>query len=289
MSNDGPLISVIIPTFNRSEVFKRAISSVLAQSYKNYELIIVDDGSTDNTSSVIQEIFSESTKDSKNLIYCFQENKGVSAARNYGVSRSRGSWLAFLDSDDEWFEKKLELQVKKISESTCRWVHGEEIWIRNGVRVNQRKIHQKSGGDIFCSSLNLCLVSPSTVMIDRETFINAGRFDEDFIVCEDYDLWLKLSLNNQIEFIETPLIKKYGGHQDQLSAKYKAMDFWRVKSMMRILSSEEITGEKKDQVIKVALKKCEILLNGYKKHNNMNNYDEVDHWHRTLCNINALT
>ena len=273
---NGPLISVIIPTFNRSLLLQRAINSVLKQTYENFELIIVDDGSTDNTSEIVKDIIKRKTK--QELVYIEQKNEGVSSARNNGVRRSRGEWIAFLDSDDEWLVKKLELQVNFIKNNANHWVHGEEVWIRNGKRVNQKKIHQKSGGDIFRSSLALCLVSPSTVMIHRELFIISGGFNEEFIVCEDYDLWLRLALEHEVGFIKDPLINKYGGHEDQLSQKFKAMDYWRVKSMFQILQSRKLSESKRSILLNVLQRKSHILLNGYEKHNNMKNYDEVLSW-----------
>lgn len=270
-----PFFSVIIPTYNRAHTIERAISSVFAQGFDDYELIIVDDGSTDKT----QEVLTFFAKNKPNNVFVKllrTENKGVSAARNYGVNYASGTWISFLDSDDEWLPHKLQAQYNFIQDNPdYKLVHGEEIWIRNGVRVNQKKIHQKDGGDIFERATELCLISPSAVAIETDTYLEHGGFREDFPVCEDYDLWLKITSLMPVGFIKDPIINKYGGHEGQLSAQFKAMDFYRVKSLKWILKNRELTPEKRNKVLEVALKKCTILLNGYQKHNNEENVPQV--------------
>ena len=126
-------VSVIIPTFNRFNLISRAIDSVLSQTIKPFEIIVVDDGSSDNTSTFIKNNY-------KSVKLIKQKNLGVSKARNVGIKNSSGDWIALLDSDDEWKKNKLEVQIKSLSEydyySVC---HTNEIWIRNGIRVNQKK------------------------------------------------------------------------------------------------------------------------------------------------------
>lgn len=271
----APLISVIVPTFNRAELLNRAIGSVMAQSFKDFDLWIVDDGSTDNTKEVVLKLIGKYKEENK-IHYLKTENKGVSSARNWGVEHSKGKWLAFLDSDDQWLKDKLEKQVDYTKEnSDVPLVHGEEIWIRKGKRVNQKKIHKKCGGRIFQKCVPLCLISPSAVMIRRDVFNQHGGFDEEFTVCEDYDLWLKLTSLYKVGFIETPIIKKYGGHPDQLSHKFKAMDYWRVRALFRILSLRDLSSENVNMVKEEIIKKSQILIEGYKKHNNMENFHEI--------------
>ena len=265
-------ISVIIPTFNRADTILRAVDSVLAQSYKDFELIVIDDGSSDNTYHVLSPYIERNQ-----LHYFKQENKGVSAARNYAVKKSNGHWISFLDSDDSWLPHKLETQVDYInSNPSCSLVHGEEIWIRNGKRVNPKKKHAKSGGDIFVRSLELCLISPSAVILRRELFDHMGGFREDFEVCEDFDLWLKITSLYEVGFIKEPIINKYGGHQDQLSRKYFAMDLWRVRSIAWILENRSLSDLKREKALNILKHKCEVLINGYKKHDNLKDLDEVE-------------
>lgn len=256
------MISVIIPVFNREVELQRALESVFNQSYKDFEVIVVDDGSSDNSVSVAQKFDVKLIK---------QQNLGVSAARNSAIKISQGDYIAFLDSDDEWLPHKLEKQISY--KSVC--VHTEEIWVRNGKRVNQMKKHQKGAGDQFIPSLDLCLISPSSVMIKKSVFDEIGLFREDYPVCEDYDLWLKLTSLYEIDFIEEPQIIKYGGHEDQLSRKYKAMDYWRVKSLVWVLENRELVPEKHQAVLDVLARKLDILIKGYEKHGHADKVSEM--------------
>jgi glycosyltransferase involved in cell wall biosynthesis len=266
-------ISAIIPTFNRAEVLPRAIDSIINQTISCHEIIVIDDGSTDKTFEILKEYI-----ENKQIVYKKTENKGVSAARNDAIKLASGDWISFLDSDDEWLPIKNEKQLEILKLENTNLIHGEEIWIRNGKRVNPKFKHKKTGGMIFEKCLPLCLISPSATMIKKSILQEFGGFDESFIVCEDYDLWLKITLRNPVSFVETPVINKYGGHEDQLSMKFKAMDYYRIKSMQRILITELLSAKQQELIKKEIICKGEILLNGYQKHNNMQNYKEVEAW-----------
>ena len=266
-------VSVIIPTYNRELVIRRAVDSVLKQSFKNFELIIIDDGSTDSTPSILENY---KKKDERIAVYV-QKNRGVSSARNLGIDKAKGKWVAFLDSDDEWLEDKLEKQINFAKNNpTIPLIHGEEIWVRNGRRVNPKNKHQKFGGDIFEKCLALCLISPSASFISRDLLEEYNGFDENYPVCEDYDLWLRITKDHEVGFIETPILIKYGGHEDQLSRKYFAMDFWRVKSLDRIYDSKCFSKELKLKIQKEILSKANILKLGYIKHNNLNDLPYIE-------------
>lgn len=258
------LVDIIIPSFNRAPLLERAIESVLKQKYRNFNLYIVDDGSSDETPQLMTKYSGHSQ-----VHYLRQDNKGVSAARNLGIKSSSAPWIAFLDSDDEWLAHKLSTQIDFISRNPkCRFVHSNEIWIRHGERVNPKKKFDKSNNDIFRRSLEMCLISPSTVMIKRELSEEHGHFDESFVICEDYDLWLKILATEEVGFIPDYLINKYGGHEDQLSTKFPAMDFWRIRSMINLLSKEKLELKKRKLIIEEINKKAPILLQGYLKHQN---------------------
>jgi glycosyltransferase involved in cell wall biosynthesis len=250
-------VSVIIPTFNRAQKVSRAISSVLGQTFTHFEVIVIDDGSTDETGDVLTGF-----KDRINLIR-HAENRGVSAARNSGIAASQSPLIAFLDSDDYWLPEKLETQVRYFRDNpdavACQ---PEEIWVRNGVRVNPWKKHIKPSGDIFERSLKLCVVSPSAVMIRRSVFNEVGLFDEDFPVCEDYDLWLRIGCRYPIYLIETFLLVKEGGHPDQLSAMLKGMDRYRIRAMIKLLNEGYLNEEQTQAVYCELEKKCRIYGNG---------------------------
>lgn len=254
-------VSVIIPTHNRAASILRAVESVLQQSYENIELIVVDDGSEDQTSAILQG-------HSGVQIISWDVRRGVSVARNKGVAASTGEWIAFLDSDDEWMPAKLEKQLDLASRERVPLVHGEEIWIRNGRRVNPKKKHRKYGGDIFERCLKLCLISPSAVLIRRDVFEETGGFDEDFPVCEDYDLWLKITSLHRVGFVADPVLIKYGGHSDQLSRHYKCMDYWRVLALERILALRALDPERRQRVVDEMLVKARVLEKGMVKHGN---------------------
>lgn len=255
-------IAVIIPTFNRMSVLSRALDSVYAQTLPPDEVLVVDDGSTDGTREFVQQNYPDA-------IYLYQDNKGVSAARNLGIKRSNSSWLAFLDSDDEWLPPKLELQVAGLRDNPdYSLVHSDEIWIRRGVRVNQMNKHQKTGGYIFDRCLPLCAISPSSVLITRQLLLEMDCFDERLPACEDYDLWLKVCCRYPVLYIDQPLLRKYGGHQDQLSAKYWGMDRFRVQALEKLLKSASLSGEQTQLSKTMLIQKSRILSAGASKRGN---------------------
>jgi glycosyltransferase involved in cell wall biosynthesis len=262
--------SIITPSFNRCDLLKRSITSVLKQTYKDFELIIIDDGSTDDTKSLIEKEFPQ-------VKYIYTQNQGVSAARNLGVKNSKYDWVCFLDSDDQWHESKLEAYAKYIAENrNCKLLHSNEVWYRNGVRVNQMKKHQKGGGDQFENSLEFCTISPSTVCMRKDIFLELGGFREDFEVCEDYDLWLKFTSLYLVDFIKEPLINKFGGHEDQLSTKFFAMDAWRIKSLCWVLENRDLDIKRAHKLKTVLLKKCTVLKKGYEKHAHFEKAQKLD-------------
>ncbi len=248
-------VSVVMPTFNRGWIIKEAVDSVLAQTYDRFELIVVDDGSADDTAAVLAPY-----QDRIRIIR--QENRGVSAARNRGVAASYGRWVAFLDSDDLWLPKKLEIQTAFFRDHPEALIcQTEETWVRNGRRVNPRRKHQKPSGYIFEPSLALCLVSPSAVMMTREFFDETGGFDETLPACEDYDLWLRISRRHPIHLINTPLIIKRGGHPDQLSRNW-GLDRYRIQSLQKIIQSGVLTSEQTEAAKDMLRKKCGIYAEG---------------------------
>ncbi len=256
-------ISVIIPTFNRAGFVTRAIDSVLNQTVAPHEIIVVDDGSTDNTCETLKARYSDSVS-----LHKRPENRGVSAARNFGIANCNGDWIALLDSDDEWLPDKLKHQIEQLRNSPHAICHTNEIWIRNGVRVNQMNKHQKYGGDIFHHCLPMCVMSPSTMLLQKDIILQAGGFDESLPACEDYDLWLRLCAQFPVLYLDQQLIKKYGGHADQLSRKHWGMDRFRVQSMDTLLQSGTLSNDQEVITQQMLKKKLCILQGGATKHNN---------------------
>ncbi|MEA3280359.1 MAG: glycosyltransferase [Thermodesulfobacteriota bacterium] len=251
----NPLVSVIIPTYNRGWIIKEAVDSVLSQYFVDFELIVVDDGSTDNTRDILDAY--------KNDIKVLRHNnKGVSAARNRGIALASGRFVAFLDSDDLWLPDKLSMQVDFFNSNKDALIcQTEEIWIRNNVRVNPKKRHKKLSGMIFEPSLCLCMVSPSAVMIKRELFEAVGLFDESLPACEDYDLWLRISSRYPVYLIDTPLIIKRGGHDDQLS-QAPGLDKYRIQAIKKIIESNMLSKKQYRAAVKTLKEKCYIYANG---------------------------
>ena len=252
-------ISVIIPTYNRKKTLERAIQSVINQSLSPFEILIIDDGSNDGTEEWVKDNF-------QNIKYIYQNNHGVSSARNIGIENAYGDWVAFLDSDDEWLPNKLYEQVKAIdSNPEIKFFHTNEIWIRNGIRVNQMKKHKKYGGYIFEKCLDICRISPSSALIQKEVFDNIGIFDESLRVCEDYDLWLRITSKYPVVFLDVPLIYKYGGHADQLSKVNDGIESYRIQSLEKIIKSGLLSDEQKVMAVNVLVNKMKIYSKGLEK------------------------
>ena len=254
MDNIGN-ISVVIPTYNRRQTIGRSIDSVLNQTLFPSEIIVVDDGSTDGTSDYIQSNF-------PSIKLLSQPNKGVSAARNMGIKSADANWIALLDSDDEWFSQKLEKQVLALSQNPdVKFCHTEEIWFRNGVHVNQMKKHQKYGGHIFGKCLDICRISPSSVLFHQSLLDDVGYFDKDLKVCEDYDLWLRITAKYPVLYIDEPLLKKYGGHEDQLSKVKDGIESHRIKVLEKLIMQKFTSGQK-NVMLKMLIEKLTIFSIG---------------------------
>jgi len=253
-----PLVSVVIPTYNRAWCLAEAVDSVLAQELRGFELIVVDDGSTDDTPRLL-EGYGEAVRTLR------RENHGVSAARNAGIAAARAELIAFLDSDDLWLPGKLRRQVEFFTSHPKALIcQTEEFWVKNGRRVNPGKRHRKRGGMIFEPSLELCLVSPSAVMLRRGLFDRVGLFDERLPACEDYDLWLRVSCCHPVGLIDTPLIVKRGGHADQLS-RAPGLDKHRIESIAKLLSSGILTNFQRRAAAAVLQQKCRVYAGGCRK------------------------
>ncbi len=255
-----PKVSVIIPTYNRLSMVKEAIDSVLKQDFEDFELIVVDDASTDGT---VEEIKRYGGR--VRLLQHF-ENRGVSAARNKGILHARGKYIAFLDSDDLWVKGKLKIQVAFLDENPqYPLCYTDEIWIRRGRRVNPKIKHTKYSGWIFEKCLPLCTISPSSGVMRKTLFSKVGLFDEALPVCEDYDFWLRVSARFPIFFINKKLIVKRGGHSDQLSQRSWGNDRYRVIALEKLLSEPYTTPEERKMILDEMKRKCQILYKGFLK------------------------
>jgi glycosyltransferase involved in cell wall biosynthesis len=277
--DEMPLVSVIVPTYNRAHVLDRAVRSVLEQTLRDFELIVVDDGSTDSTPQVLGGF------DHK-LRVVSQENRGVSAARNAGIAAARGELLAFLDSDDEWTAEKLGRQTALFRRSNPFFIcHTDELWMRNGKEVPQKGIHRKQGGWFFERALERCLISPSSVMISRALLDQVGVFDEDLRAAEDYDLWLRVTAFHPVDFVPEPLVVKHGDGADQLSRTIPAIDRFRIAAIRKILANPTLRPGYRDAAVHELVKKCLIVAAGAAKRERNREADEYRELARTYAKL----
>lgn len=230
---------------------------------------MVDDGSRDETAVLIKNKFPE-------VHYIYQEQKGVSAARNRGIEEASCPWISFLDSDDEWKPQKIERQISALEKTHKRICHTNEIWIKNGRQINQKKKHRKKGGYIYSHCLPMCRISPSSVIIHQKIFDKVGRFDELLPVCEDYDLWLRICARYSVCFVDEPLIIKYGGHEDQLSQKYWGMDRFRIYALEKMIESGHLDHKQNKETARELIKKLKIYRIGAEKRGKYEEVEETD-------------
>jgi glycosyltransferase involved in cell wall biosynthesis len=254
-----PEVTVIIPTYNRSAFLREALTSVVGQRGVAPEIIVVDDGSRDDTPSVVDSF-------SSRVQYIRQSHSGVSAARNRGVVAGTGEWLAFLDSDDLWLPHKLSLQMDYVrADRNLKICQTGEIWIKNGRSLNPRKYHRQAEGHCFPRLLERCLVSPSAVVIHRDIFEVVGLFDETLPACEDYDMWLRVGCRFPIGLVKEKLVIKRGGHPDQLSASIPALDRYRIQSLVKLLRNEPLSRVQREMALQALDRKCRIVADGCRK------------------------
>jgi glycosyltransferase involved in cell wall biosynthesis len=254
------LFSVIIPAFNRRSFIGTAVNSVLGQTFRDLELIVIDDGSTDGTRDLIA-----SYKD-KRINYLFQPNRGVASARNRGLELSRGRYIAFLDSDDRWVPEKLEKAAEYVAEfPDIKIFHTEEVWYKKGRLLNQKKKHKKPTGHVYEKALPICCISISTAIIKRDVFDEVGAFDESFEACEDYDFWLRATARHEVKLIPLPLTLKDGGRPDQLSSSVWGLDRFRIKALEKMLVSGPLNTEYRKATTKELERKRGIFAAGAKK------------------------
>ncbi len=264
-------ISVIIPTYNRASLLPRAIKSVLKQTFSCNELIIVDDGSTDDTADIIKDLTRDQQHLPFRLISLKTENLGPGAARNKGLNLASQPYVAFLDSDDHWHKRKIEQQYTALKNNPeYRISHTKEKWLRRGSHLNQKKIHIPRQGYIFGHCLQLCAVGMSTVMVEISLIKEQGMFDENLRCCEDYDLWLKISSSEEFLLIDSPLTTKEGGRDDQVSFQYRVgMDKLRIEAIMNLISDIRLREDQIDLAYKELQKKAQIYGKGCIRHGRM--------------------
>ena len=226
-----PTVSVVVPTFNRAHLITCAIKSVLSQTYQDFEIIVVDDGSLDETKKSIQKC-----EDNRIKYIKHQKTKGPGAARNTGIEASNSDYIAFLDSDDEWLPTKLEKQLnlfKKVFKKTGLIYCGVELINQCNRTVIERWM-PKSRGYVLEKNLsaNFIVSGSSTVMVRSDVLKKAGRFDESLPSCEDWDLWIRIARYYEFDFVPEILVNCFS-HYQRISS-----DFKRVISGLTLFSKK---------------------------------------------------
>jgi glycosyltransferase involved in cell wall biosynthesis len=274
-----PDVSVIIPVYNR-EIAGASVASALGQREVDFEVIVVDDGSTDCRAPQLRE-----TYDGRSEFRMIRiEHRGPAGARNAGVAIASAPLIAFLDSDDIWAPEKLARQLAFAREHPeYRISQAQEHWIDDGAHRNPGRRHLKRGGDIFVDSLRTCLISPSTVIMEKSLFDEAGGFDEDLAAAEDYDLWLRILIDHEVGLLDEILATRLG-HADQLSRTIQAIDRYRMLALMKLLQSERLIGDRRAAAIEVLIEKIAIYAKGLRRRGRI---DEAEFHERVSRNAQS--
>ena len=239
-----PKISVIIPTYNRAQYVCRAIESVLRQTYRDYEIIVIDDGSTDNTKDVL-------SKYNGRIKYVYQPNQGISNARNHGIRVSAGEYIAFLDSDDEWIPEKLAVQLellennKKLGIVCSKMIILDENGRECGMKPEDRtgknfKELIEIGGDLPTSS----------IMTRRECFDKVGLFDETLPMMEDFEMWVRIASQYDLDIFTTKVLAYYHKHAQQITKDMTLVYESTIKLQEKILHNFEHTPGFPEKVVR---------------------------------------
>jgi glycosyltransferase involved in cell wall biosynthesis len=242
-------VSVIIPTYNSEDYINEAIKSVLSQTYKNYEIIIVDDGSSDNTATLLK-------KYQGRLKYFYQNNQGSAAARNLGLNNSSGEFIAFLDSDDVWFPEKLEKQVRIMKENPrLAFVFAAAYMVNESGEIVKCWDNKNEPTMDFKRLYEKNFICTSTVLLRRYCLERIGNFDENLKMSQDWDLWLRLAKKFEFKFICQPLIN-YRMHSNNITRRYDE----RIKYVLSIVNKPDIAEN--FSLLKGALGQLRFTVNG---------------------------
>ena len=286
----APLVSVIIPTYNRFELLRQAVGSVLSQTFLDYELIVVDDGSRDATARIgadgieadIDALLSAAEagglgglrgeelprmRSPRRFRYVSIPHTGMpGAVRNSGVKEAQGRYLAFIDSDDLWMPRKLERQVAAMTGAgRCRISHTREVWLRKSRVISQSGQRHQREGRLFLDSLVKCIIGPSTVMMERSLYEETGGFRDDLEIGEDYELWLRITPGCDVTYVDMPLTIKRAGHGDQLTGKYGHIEFFRIQALKDLLDRGFFQGPDCKTASSELARKCRVYAAGAKK------------------------
>jgi glycosyltransferase involved in cell wall biosynthesis len=283
-----PLLSVVIPTYNRAALVREAVLSVFAQTFRNFELIVVDDGSTDETEKTLAGC---AEFENPGLRYLRIPHSGMPGlARNRGAAAAGGSYLAFLDSDDLWLPEKLEHQLRLFTAGAPpRLCHTRERWLRRGEEISQAGQRHRREGDIFADALKKCIIGPSTVIIEKNFFDACGGFREDLEIAEDYELWLRMSFSGAVAYLDEALTIKRAMHSQpgaadspppaaNLSEKYGHIEIFRIRALKSLLDAGAFSSapDRESLACKELARKCGLYAAGCRKRAKPEEADEYE-------------
>ena len=257
MKDALPTVSVVISTYNRAQRLKRAVMSVLDQSFQDFELIIVDNASTDKTEDVVHSLTDSRIRYIKHL-----RNKGGPAARNTGIRSAKGQYIALLDDDDEWFPQKLEKQLQKIQQTTPQVglvYAGSEVYDENKRRVTVINYPLFRGRVHDRLLLSTIIGSVSSVFVKKECFEKVGYFDEELTSCQDWDMWLRIAEQFEFDFVPD-ILTRINEHGEQISTNFAAL----IPGRTRMVKKHWEEFQRHPQILVVHLKRLGKLqcING---------------------------
>ncbi|WP_319475723.1 glycosyltransferase family A protein [Marispirochaeta aestuarii] len=252
---DNPRVSIIIPAYNRYPLLTEAVESVKAQSFRDYELIVVDDGSDDDTPRF---------RNDEDVRYLQIPHCGMpGAVRNRGVEGAQGEYIAFLDSDDLWLPEKLCRQLTMLdAQPAVPLVHTREFWRRGAKTVSQKGQKHAREGNIFSDALWKCTIGPSTVLMRKAVFEELGGFDESLEVAEDYEFWLRVTSRYPVAYLDEALTVKRAGDWEQLSEKHGQIEGFRIEALFRLLEQDRLPRDRRPETLAMLKRKIRIWSSG---------------------------
>lgn len=246
----SPKVSVIIPTYNSAHFIIEAVDSVLAQTFTEFEILVIDDGSTDNTKEVLAEKYGDSIQ------YFYKENGGVSKARNFGIENAKGKYVAFLDSDDAWIPEKLEKQILALEKNPDKKACYSSFYLcdekLNPLEINRSERKSDALTDLIL--IGNVVATPSTVIAEKGLFEQVGGFDYELSQCADWEMWIRLATKTEFIYLNEPLLK-YRQHGSNMSKNASLLEKDSILLMEKGFTlpnlADEVKAKKKEAFAKV--------------------------------------
>lgn len=280
-------VTVVVPTCNRKDFVTQALHSVFSQNYRNFEIVVVDDGSTDGTAAHLLRTFGAEaravelvarrnpaaltpfyhtfTHQGLLVRYEYHQNRGLGAARNRGIRHARGSYIAFLEAEDIWEPGHLRSQIDFLEghRGACIARVGERP-AKEGPRSRRARRGEVASGNLFAQALEQAPAGISCAVVHRSCFAECGEFDENMPACEDYDLWLRLTARFPVYYVEGPEVTRRAPRPDGSPHAWTS-DRFRVYSLEKSFQSGQLDSEQRFLVSQALVRRCERLVEGYRR------------------------